>query len=53
MKSLAWKMSENEYKECEKCGKKVKNLTDGLCDKCYIEKNEGPCFCYNKLDRFE
>lgn len=37
---------------CKKCGKKVKYLTGGLCDDCYIEENEGPCGCFKELERF-
>ena len=37
---------------CKKCEKKTDHLTDGLCDKCYMEENEGPCACFTKLDWF-
>ncbi len=41
-----------KMKICKKCGKKTEYLTDGLCDDCYIEENEGPCDCFTRLEWF-
>lgn len=34
-------------------GEPTTNLTNGLCDDCYMEENEGPCGCFKELDRFK
>ncbi len=39
--------------KCKRCGEKTESLTSGLCNDCYVEENEGPCGCFNKLERFE
>ena len=42
-----------EQQICDSCGDEFKRLTDGLCDKCYTQRNEGPCGCFKELERFK